>query len=53
MLYELLLGLDVGTLPFSTDEPELDVVVDRVVEEAWFLLDKADLCPPPLEIDLP
>lgn len=53
LFYKLLLYLDVGILPFSTDKPKLDIVVDGVVEETWFLLHQTDLCPPPLEIDLP
>ena len=39
-------------LPLRSYQAILDILEYRVVEEEWFLLNKSDLRPPPLEVNL-
>lgn len=51
LLHEPFFRRGVCTLPLRTDEPELDVGVYGVVEQAWLLLHQAYLRPPPFEVN--
>lgn len=52
LFHEVFSCLGVGILPFCANQAKLDICVDGVVEETRFLLHKANLCPPPLEVNL-
>lgn len=53
LLHKLFLRLKVRVLPFGADKAKLNICVDGVVEETGLLLHKANLGPPPLEVNLP
>jgi hypothetical protein len=38
-------------LPLSTDQPKLEILEYRIVEEEWILLDKTNLGPPPRRVN--
>lgn len=52
LLHQFFFDLRTGIFPLSANESKSNVIVDGVVEEAWLLLNQADLRPPPLEVDL-
>ncbi len=49
---KFLLCFERSVLPLSTDETELDIGIDGVVEETGLLLYEPDLSPPPLQVNV-